>query len=115
MVFSRTWLPEVREAIGLKAAEQRAWWTPRTAWLLILVLGGVLSACTVQLVAPYNSELAQTASGMQAEVIAWDLHMRSGAGTISDDSRHPDVLGTLNKWQGAAGAMLTLAISNDPG
>jgi hypothetical protein len=115
MVFSRTWLLEVLEATGLNVAEQPGWWAPRAAWLLILLLGGVLSACTVQLVAPYNSELAQTASAMQAEVIAWDLQMRSGAGTISDDPRHPDVLGTLNKWQGEAGAMLTLAISNDPG
>jgi len=80
-----------------------------------LALGCALSACTVQLVAPYNSELAQRASSMQAEVVAWDLRMRDGAGTITNDPRHPDVTATLNKWRGEAEAMLTLAIANDPG
>jgi hypothetical protein len=74
-----------------------------------------LLGCTVQLVAPYNSELAQRASSMQAEVVAWDLRMRNGAGTTLADPRHPDVAATLNKWRGEADAMLTIAISNDPG
>jgi hypothetical protein len=41
--------------------------------------------------------------------------MRRGAGTIADDRHHPDVAATLDKWHGEAHAMLTLAISNDPG
>lgn len=74
------------------------------------------TACTtVKLVAPYNSDLQQKASSMQAEVAAWDLTMRNGAGTISDDPRHPDVAAMINKWHGEAEAMLTLAVSNDPG
>ena len=86
----------------------------RAAWRVI-VLVWALSACTVQLVSPYNPELARMASSMQAEVTAWDLKMRSGAGTIADDPRNPEILETLNKWRGEAAAMLTLAISNDPG
>jgi hypothetical protein len=81
-------------------------------------LGGstsLLIACTVQLVSPYNAELALRASSMQSEVAAWDLTMHSGAGTFSDDPRNPSVSATLNKWRGEADAMLTLAISNDPG
>lgn len=72
------------------------------------------TACTVKLVAPYNSNLQQKASSMQAEVAAWDLTMRNGAGTISDDPRHPDVAAMINKWHGEYEAMLTLAVSNDP-
>jgi hypothetical protein len=84
-------------------------------WLAAAAFGIAVSACSVQLVAPYNPELAQRASAMQAEVTAWDLQMRSGAGTIADDPRNPKVLGTLNRWRGEAEAMLTLAIANDPG
>ena len=83
--------------------------------IAVFLFWSSLAGCTVQLVAPYNSDLQQKASAMQAEVIAWDLKMRSGAGTISDDPRHPDVAATIDKWRGEAGAMLTLAASNDPG
>jgi hypothetical protein len=76
---------------------------------------GMIIACTVQLVAPYNAELTQRASSMQSEVAAWDLTMHGGAGTTGDDPRNPSVSATLNKWRGEADAMLTLAISNDPG
>ena len=72
------------------------------------------SACTVQLVAPYDSDLQQKASSMQAEVAAWDLAMRGSAGTVAADPRNPDVTATINKWRGEADAMLTLAESNDP-
>jgi hypothetical protein len=81
----------------------------------IAATAAVAVACTVQLVAPYNSELEQKASAMQAEVSAWDLTMRAGAGTIADDPRNPVVAATLNKWRGEADAMLTLAVSSDPG
>jgi hypothetical protein len=76
---------------------------------------GLITTCTVQLLAPYNAELAQKASSMQSEVAAWDLTMHNGAGTIGEDPRNPSVSATLNKWRGEADAMLTLAISNDPG
>jgi hypothetical protein len=79
--------------------------------LAILMIAG----CTVKLVAPYDSDLQQKASAMQAEVASWELTMRAGAGTITDDPRNPSVAAVLNKWQGEAEAMLTLAISNDPG
>jgi hypothetical protein len=72
------------------------------------------SACTVQLVAPYNSDLQQKASSMQAEVAAWDLAMRGSAGSVAAAPRNPDVIATINKWRGEADAMLTLAESNDP-
>jgi hypothetical protein len=91
-------------------------WSRQSGRLVALsVVTAVATACTVQLVAPYNSDLQQKASSMQAEVAAWDLTMRSGAGTIADDPRHPDVGATINKWHGEADAMLTLAVSDDPG
>jgi hypothetical protein len=79
------------------------------------MLAILATACTVQLVAPYNSDLQQKASSMQAEVAAFDLTMRAGAGTIVDDPRNPGVALLINKWHGEAEAMLTLAASNDPG
>lgn len=100
---------------ALQQQESAIFRQKRTAWLAALAFGCALPACTVQLVAPYNSELAQRASAMQAEVAAWDLRMRGGAGTTANDPRHPDVRTTLNRWRGEADAMLTLAISNDPG
>jgi hypothetical protein len=80
-----------------------------------VVVAVLTAACTVQLVAPYNAELQQKASSMQAEVAAWDLTMRRQAGTIAADPRQPDVAATINKWRGDSDAMLTLAASNDPG
>ncbi len=87
----------------------------RTAWPVLAIFAFALLGCSVQLVAPYNSELAQRASSMQAEVVAWHLRIRSGAGTTLADPRHPDVAATLNRWRGEADAMLTIAISSDPG
>ena len=76
----------------------------------LLMLGG----CSVQLVAPYNPDLAQRASSLQAEVAAWDLTMLKTAGTQAADPRDSNIIATLNKWRGEREAMLTLAISNDP-
>ena len=84
----------------------------RLALMAVAVM--ILAGCTAQLVASYNSQLAQQASSMQAEVSSWDLTMRQGAGTITDDPRNPDVAAMLNKWRGEADAMLTLAVSSDP-
>ncbi len=83
-----------------------------TAFMLAYL---TLTGCATKLVAPYNAELLQKASAMQAEVAAWDLNMRNGVGTISDDPRHPDVSATISKWHGEAEAMLTLAVSNTSG
>ena len=69
----------------------------------------------VQLVSPYNADLQQKASTMQAEVGAWDLGMRTAAGTLAADPRYPDVVAKLDGWRGEADAMLTLAVSSDPG
>ena len=80
----------------------------------VMIIIPLAAACTTQLVAPYNADLQQKASSMQAEVGSWDLAMRQGAGTIADDPRNPDVIAMLNKWRGDADAMLTLAISSDP-
>ena len=81
---------------------------------VIVAATTLAAACTAQFVAPYNADLQQKASAMQAEVASWDLTMRAGAGTVADDPRNPDVNATLNKWRGEADAMLTLAVSNDP-
>jgi hypothetical protein len=85
----------------------------RTVGIAIVTL--TLAACSVHLVAPYSADLKQKASAMQAEVGTWDLTMRTAAGTIAADPRNPEVTAALNKWRGEADAMLTLAISNDPG
>jgi hypothetical protein len=91
-------------------------WIGRPAHLIICAMLAILAtACTVRLVAPYNPDLQQKASSMQAEVAAFDLTMRAGAGTIIDDPRNPSVALMINKWHGEAEAMLTLAASNDPG
>lgn len=81
----------------------------------VAVATALSAACTVQLVAPYNSDLQQKASAMQAEVGTWDLTMRGAAGTIAADPRNPTVSAMLNKWRGEADAMLTLAVSSDTG
>jgi hypothetical protein len=83
--------------------------------LLIALCGPIISSCALQLVAPYNADIGQKASAMQAEVSAWELTMRQGAGTVADDPRYPDVSNTLNRWRGEAEAMLTVAVSGDPG
>jgi hypothetical protein len=80
---------------------------------LALLAGG--AGCAPKLVASYDSGLQQRASTMQAEVAAWELAMRAGAGTIADDPRNPEVVATLNKWRGEIEAMLTLAAIDDPG
>ncbi len=89
---------------------------PRLGRLMALSVAAVmLGGCPVQLVSPYNAELQQRASAMQAEVGTWDLMMGAAAGTVAADPRYPDVGATLDKWRGEADAMLTLAVSNDPG
>jgi len=82
-----------------------------------VICAGVLlaAACTVQLVAPYNSELQQQASALQAQVGTWDLTMRAAEATINADPRNPEVVATLNAWRGDADAMRTLALASDTG
>lgn len=81
--------------------------------LAFTMVASMVTGCTVKLVAPYDADLQLKASSMQAEVDAWDLTMRNGAGTIADDPRHPDVVAMITKWHDEAGAMLTIAASND--
>jgi hypothetical protein len=38
---------------------------------ILIAITTLATACTVQLVAPYNSELQQKAAAMQAKVVAW--------------------------------------------
>ena len=66
----------------------------------VLIIVPLVAACTTELVAPYNADLQQKASSMQAEVASWDLAMLQGAGTIAADPRNPDVIAMLNKWRG---------------
>jgi hypothetical protein len=91
------------------------WARRSTRFALLIPLASLAVSCAVQLVAPYNAELSQTASAMQADVATWDLKMRAGAGTVADDPRNPAVSSVINTWHGQAEAMLTLALSNDPG
>jgi hypothetical protein len=82
---------------------------------VLIAVSVTATACTPHLVAPYNSELEQKATAMEAEVSAWDLTMRQNAGTLAADPRDPGNVKILNQWRGEADAMLTLIVSNDPG
>jgi hypothetical protein len=82
--------------------------------LMLATMALAVAGCSVHLVAPYDSELEQKASSMEAEVSSWELAMRRGAGTLTDDPRNPDVTRQLDKWRGEASAMLTLIVSADP-
>ena len=86
-----------------------------TRFAMLAAATANIGACAVQLVSPYNADLQQKASTMQAEVGAWDLGMRTAAGTLAADPRYPDVVAKLDRWHGEADAMLTLAVSSDPG
>ena len=90
-------------------------WRRLSCFAALVAAMFLIAACTVQLVAPFNADLQQKASTMQAEVGTWDLAMHSAAGTTAADPRHPDVTARLDKWRGEADAMLTLTVSGDPG
>jgi hypothetical protein len=74
-----------------------------------------LTACHVQWVSPYSADLQKKASDMSADVVTWESHMRSVAGTAAADPRHPDVQAKLASWQGTIEAMGQIELSIDPG
>jgi len=74
-----------------------------------------LAACHMQWVSPYSADLQKRATDMLSEVVTWEAHMRSVAGTVAADPRHPDVQAQLAKWQGEIEAMSEIEIGIDPG
>jgi hypothetical protein len=91
-----------------KTASSRA---VSTALCAILLLAG----CRAQWVSPYNADLQRRATDMLSDVVAWEAHMRSVAGTAAADPRNPDVQARLETWRGHIEAMSEIEIGIDPG
>jgi len=86
---------------------------PATAMMFAVC---VLAGCDhVTWVAPYNADLQKKASDMLSDVVAWESHMRSVAGTAAADPRDPDVEAKLAAWRGDVEAMAEIEIGIDPG
>lgn len=75
----------------------------------------ILSGCHVQWVSPYSADLQKKATDMLSDVVAWEAHMRSVAGTAAADPRHPDVKAKFETWRGDIEAMSEIELSIDPG
>jgi hypothetical protein len=75
----------------------------------------MLAGCHVQWVSPYSADLQKKATDMLSDVVAWEAHMRSAAGTAAADPRHPDVQAKLETWRGDIEAMSEVEVSIDPG
>jgi hypothetical protein len=74
-----------------------------------------LAGCQVQWVSPYSADLQKKATDMLAEVVTWESHMRTAAGTAAADPRNPDVQETLEKWHGEIEAMSEVELGINPG
>jgi len=74
-----------------------------------------LAACHVQWVSPYSADLEKKATDILSDVVAWESHMRSVAGTAAADPRNPDVQAKLATWRGDIEAMSEIEIGIDPG
>jgi hypothetical protein len=76
---------------------------------------GTLVGCHVQWISPYSADLQKHAADMLSDVVAWESHMRSVAGTAAADPRNPDVQAKLASWRGDIEAMGQIEIGIDPG
>ena len=74
-----------------------------------------LLSCSVQLVSPFDADLQKRASDLTSEISAWEMQMRSQAGTVATDPRNPQVQAALQRWLGELEAMQQLQFSTDPG
>ena len=81
----------------------------------VLLAIPLLAACQVQWVSPYSADLQTKATAMLSDVVAWEAHMRSVAGTAAADPRNPDVQAKLETWRGNIEAMSEIELSIDPG
>ena len=75
----------------------------------------LLSGCQVQWVSPYSADLQKKASDMLSDVVAWEVQMRSAAGTAAADPRNPDVKAKFAAWAGNIEAMAQIELGIDPG
>lgn len=75
----------------------------------------VIAGCHVQWISPYSADLQKKASDMLSEVVAWEGHMRSVAGTAAADPRNPEVQAKLQSWRGEIEAMAQIELGIDPG
>jgi len=69
----------------------------------------------VQWVSPYSADLQKKATDMLSDVVSWEAHMRSVAGTAGADPRNPEVQAKLESWRGDIEAMSEIELSIDPG
>lgn len=69
----------------------------------------------MQWVSPYSADLQKKATDMLSDVVAWESHMRTVAGTAAADPRHPDVQAKLETWRGDIEAMSEIELGIDPG
>jgi hypothetical protein len=83
--------------------------------MAVLLSCFTLAGCQVQWVSPYSADLQKKATDMLSDVVAWESHMRSVAGTAAADPRHPDVQAKLAAWRGDIEAMSEIEIGIDPG
>jgi hypothetical protein len=79
-----------------------------------IILCAVLQGCQVQLVSPYSADVQKRASDMISEVSAWELQMRSDAGTPEADPRQPDIKAKFANWQGEVEAMAAIEAALSP-
>lgn len=87
-----------------------------SGWRFILILLlSFLPGCQQQWVAPYDAGLQKRAADMLADLSAWEGAMRSAAGTLAADPRHPDVQAKLQSWLGDVEAMAAIELAIDPG
>lgn len=83
--------------------------------LVALLAMPMLVGCHVQWVSPYSADLQKQATDMLSDVVAWEAHMRSAAGTAAADPRHPDIQAKFDTWQGDIEAMSEVELAIDPG
>src|SRR5262249_23671811 len=83
--------------------------------LAVLLVVVAVAGCHVQWVSPYSADLQKKATDMLSDVVSWEAHMRSVAGTAGADPRNPEVQAKLESWRGDIEAMSEIELSIDPG
>jgi hypothetical protein len=82
-------------------------------WLSAMLL--LLAGCTVQLVSPYNAEIANRTVAMYEDVSVFEEHMRTLGGTVAGDPRQPELQRLFDGWWGSLQTMRALSVSNAAG
>ncbi len=82
--------------------------------LMVFLAAGLLAACSVRYVSPYNAEIATRAATLYQEVIGFELMMRRAAGTPAGDPRDEDNQHLFDAWAASVATMATISTSLDP-